>query len=199
MSPISPTWRAAQCRCAGDGLGRARRADLTRRCASGTRRRRSRWSARRYADRSRRTIAASPISCRTRSTPRSPAATGYFDTPRGLCRRERSQGQSHQAAGDHGSGRRQRAVPEFGQVADAGAALVAATATPSPSLATRTAIRRSMSPGSAATRSKLIDNAPMSFAPRFSPDGGTVAFSVSNGGTTNIYVGRRQWRQARRS
>ena len=28
----------------------------------------------------------------------------------------------------------------------------------------------------------------MSFAPRFSPDGGTVAFSVSNGGVTNIYA-----------
>jgi TolB protein len=35
---------------------------------------------------------------------------------------------------------------------------------------------------------KLINNAPMSFAPRFSPDGGTVAFSVSNGGVTNLYA-----------
>ena len=35
---------------------------------------------------------------------------------------------------------------------------------------------------------KLVNNAPMSFAPRFSPDGGTVAFSVSNGGVTNIYA-----------
>ncbi len=35
---------------------------------------------------------------------------------------------------------------------------------------------------------KLINNAPMSFAPRFSPDGGTVVFSVSNGGVTNIYA-----------
>ncbi|MEO6014716.1 MAG: Tol-Pal system beta propeller repeat protein TolB [Devosia sp.] len=35
---------------------------------------------------------------------------------------------------------------------------------------------------------KLIGNAPMSFAPRFAPDGDTVAFSVSNGGTTNIYA-----------
>jgi TolB protein len=35
---------------------------------------------------------------------------------------------------------------------------------------------------------KLIGNAPMSFAPRFSPDGGTVVFSVSNGGVTNIYA-----------
>ncbi|MEO6396358.1 MAG: Tol-Pal system beta propeller repeat protein TolB [Devosia sp.] len=35
---------------------------------------------------------------------------------------------------------------------------------------------------------KLIDNAPMSFAPRFAPDGGTVAFSVSNGGVTNLYA-----------
>ena len=34
---------------------------------------------------------------------------------------------------------------------------------------------------------KLINNAPMSFAPRFSPDGANVAFSVSNGGVTNIY------------
>ena len=35
---------------------------------------------------------------------------------------------------------------------------------------------------------KLINNAPMSFAPEFSPDGGTIAFSVSNGGVTNIYA-----------
>ncbi|MEP7240561.1 MAG: Tol-Pal system beta propeller repeat protein TolB [Devosia sp.] len=35
---------------------------------------------------------------------------------------------------------------------------------------------------------KLINNAPMSFAPHFSPDGGTVAFSVSNGGVTNLYA-----------
>ncbi len=35
---------------------------------------------------------------------------------------------------------------------------------------------------------KLINNAPMSFAPRFSPDGANVAFSVSNGGVTNIYA-----------
>jgi TolB protein len=34
---------------------------------------------------------------------------------------------------------------------------------------------------------RLIKNAPMSFAPHFSPDGGTLAFSVSNGGVTNIY------------
>jgi len=34
---------------------------------------------------------------------------------------------------------------------------------------------------------KLINNAPMSFAPHFSPDGSAVAFSVSNGGVTNIY------------
>ena len=34
---------------------------------------------------------------------------------------------------------------------------------------------------------KLINNAPMSFAPQFSPDGGTVVFSVSNGAATNIY------------
>ena len=34
---------------------------------------------------------------------------------------------------------------------------------------------------------RLLNNAPMSFAPHFSPDGGTVAFSVSNGGVTNIY------------
>jgi len=34
---------------------------------------------------------------------------------------------------------------------------------------------------------KLLNNAPMSFAPHFSPDGGTVAFSVSNGGVTNLY------------
>ncbi len=34
---------------------------------------------------------------------------------------------------------------------------------------------------------KLINNAPMSFSPDFSPDGSTVAFSVSNGGVTNIY------------
>jgi TolB protein len=35
---------------------------------------------------------------------------------------------------------------------------------------------------------KLINNAPMSFASRFSPDGGTVAFSVSNNGVTNLYA-----------
>jgi TolB protein len=35
---------------------------------------------------------------------------------------------------------------------------------------------------------KLINNAPMSFAPRFSPDGQNVVFSVSNGGVTNIYA-----------
>jgi TolB protein len=35
---------------------------------------------------------------------------------------------------------------------------------------------------------KLINNAPMSFAPHFSPDGSTIAFSVSNGGVTNIYA-----------
>lgn len=35
---------------------------------------------------------------------------------------------------------------------------------------------------------KLINNAPMSFAPRFSPDSSTVVFSVSNGGVTNIYA-----------
>jgi len=35
---------------------------------------------------------------------------------------------------------------------------------------------------------KLINNAPMSFAPHFSPDGSTVAFSVSNGGVTNLYA-----------
>ncbi len=35
---------------------------------------------------------------------------------------------------------------------------------------------------------RLIANAPMSFAPHFSPDGGTIAFSVSNGGVTNIYA-----------
>jgi TolB protein len=35
---------------------------------------------------------------------------------------------------------------------------------------------------------KLIANAPMSFAPHFSPDGATLAFSVSNGGVTNIYA-----------
>jgi TolB protein len=35
---------------------------------------------------------------------------------------------------------------------------------------------------------KLIANAPMSFAPHFSPDGQTLAFSVSNGGVTNIYA-----------
>src|SRR6185312_13373952 len=34
---------------------------------------------------------------------------------------------------------------------------------------------------------KLINNAPMSFAAEFSPDGGTIAFSVSNGGVTNLY------------
>jgi TolB protein len=34
---------------------------------------------------------------------------------------------------------------------------------------------------------KLINKAPMSFAPHFSPDGSRVAFSVSNGGVTNIY------------
>ncbi|MEO8758195.1 MAG: Tol-Pal system beta propeller repeat protein TolB [Devosia sp.] len=34
---------------------------------------------------------------------------------------------------------------------------------------------------------KLINNAPMSFAPHFSPDGATIAFSVSNGGVTNLY------------
>ena len=33
-----------------------------------------------------------------------------------------------------------------------------------------------------------INNAPMSFAPHFSPDGQTVAFSVSNGGVTNLYA-----------
>ena len=36
--------------------------------------------------------------------------------------------------------------------------------------------------------SKLIQGAPMSFSPRFSPDGGTVAFSVSNGQATNLYA-----------
>lgn len=35
---------------------------------------------------------------------------------------------------------------------------------------------------------KLINNAPMSFSPHFSPDGSTVAFSVSNGGVTNLYT-----------
>lgn len=34
---------------------------------------------------------------------------------------------------------------------------------------------------------KLIEGAPMSFSPRFSPDGGTVVFSVSNGQATNLY------------
>ena len=35
---------------------------------------------------------------------------------------------------------------------------------------------------------RLINNAPMSFAPHFSPDGATIAFSVSNGGATNLYA-----------
>jgi len=35
---------------------------------------------------------------------------------------------------------------------------------------------------------KLINNAPMSFAPHFSPDGSSIAFSVSNGGVTNLYA-----------
>ena len=35
---------------------------------------------------------------------------------------------------------------------------------------------------------RLVQNAPMSFAPHFSPDGSSVAFSVSNGGVTNIYT-----------
>jgi TolB protein len=35
---------------------------------------------------------------------------------------------------------------------------------------------------------KLLNNAPMSFAPRFAPDNSTVAFSVSTGGITNIYA-----------
>ena len=35
---------------------------------------------------------------------------------------------------------------------------------------------------------KLINNAPMSFAPHFSPDGSTIAFSVSKGGVTNLYA-----------
>lgn len=35
---------------------------------------------------------------------------------------------------------------------------------------------------------KLINKAPMSFAPHFSPDGSSIAFSVSNGGVTNIYA-----------
>ncbi|HEX4297449.1 MAG TPA: Tol-Pal system beta propeller repeat protein TolB [Devosia sp.] len=34
---------------------------------------------------------------------------------------------------------------------------------------------------------KLINNAPMSFASHFSPDGSAVAFSVSNNGVTNLY------------
>lgn len=34
---------------------------------------------------------------------------------------------------------------------------------------------------------RLINNAPMSFAPRFAPDNSTLAFSVSNGGVTNLY------------
>jgi len=35
---------------------------------------------------------------------------------------------------------------------------------------------------------QLIQKAPMSFASHFSPDGASVAFSVSNGGVTNIYA-----------
>ena len=47
--PDFAAWRARQCRCAGDGAGRARRRRSSRRCASGTRRRPRRWSASSYS------------------------------------------------------------------------------------------------------------------------------------------------------
>ena len=68
-----------QRRCAGDGRRSSAAGRSIRRCASGIRRRRSRWWARPTPP-IRRAIAASPTSSRTRSTSRWPASTGYFDT-----------------------------------------------------------------------------------------------------------------------
>ena len=111
-----------------------------------------------------------------------------FRQPRRLCLRDRPQGEAHQAAGDHGPGRRQPPLPDQRPVDRADAALRAEPAVDRLHELCRTIARRSTSTISARGGSGWwCRTSRLTFAPRFSPDGRWILFSMAAGGNTDIY------------
>ena len=108
---------------------------------------------------------------------------------RRLCRRDRPQEQPPEARRDHGFGRQQPSLSDHRPQHGGDPALLARAATSWSMSATSAAGRASCSTTSPpASERLLIPGNHITFAPRFSPDGRDVVFSMANGGNTDIYI-----------
>ena len=99
-----------------------------------------------------------------------------------LRRRDRRQGAARQAAGHHGPGRRQRALPDRRRAAGGDAALLAVAPGDRLCLARRRPWHVYLLNIETGQREQIANLPNMAFSPRFSPDGQQVVLSLQQGG-----------------
>ena len=122
-----------------------------------------------------------------------------FRHPHRLHRRERPADQAHQAARDHGSGRRQPPLSHRRLGAGADAALLAVAAGDHLSVLSPAAVPRVFIRDIDSNRQEAVGDFPgMTFSPRFSPDGERLVLSLAVDGNTDIYTVDLRTRATRR-